>query len=77
MIFALDRDAVLHLFQTEHDAQSALEAIAIENEEYEFCDLDGNVLEARITVPISAFCPGTFTLSRNDKSPQGFGCVLC
>ena len=62
MILALDTDSVLHLFPSEEQASKDLEAIDIENHEYEFCDDAGQGFSAEITTPVTPFGSGTFKL---------------
>jgi hypothetical protein len=41
MFLVLDRDAELHVYSSAGDAKRDLEAIDVENAEYEFCDDTG------------------------------------
>ena len=41
MLLVLDKDACLYIFDSVDAAQGDLEAIDIENDEYEFCDESG------------------------------------
>jgi hypothetical protein len=62
MILVLDRDRELYLFATTAEAETALEAIDIENDEYDFCDDAGQRFAAKITSPVTIFRPGAFQL---------------
>ena len=62
MLLVLDSDRELYLFATIGEAEAALEAIDIENEEYDFCDESGQRFTAKITSPITTFRPGAFQI---------------
>jgi hypothetical protein len=62
MLLVLDRDAELHLFASTDHAQHDLEAIDIENAEYEFCDTAGQRFVPQLTSPVGTFRSGAFEL---------------
>ena len=69
MFLVLDRDAELHVYASASDAEHDLEAIDVENAEYEFCDDTGQKFLAEITSQVTTFCAGTFRL-RSEGSPD-------
>lgn len=62
VILALDTDSVLYLYASEDEACRDLEAVDIDNQEYEFCTDSGQRLIAEITTPVTAFRSGAFRL---------------
>ena len=54
--------SLLHLFSSAVEAESHLEAIDIENGEYEFCDDAGQRFVGEIVAPVTAFHAGSFLL---------------
>ena len=62
MILAIDTDNLLHLFESIKEACNCIEAIDIENNEYEFCDEIGQKYKPSILSPVTTFRAGTFTL---------------
>ena len=66
MLLALDTDRELYLFSSLAEAEAWLEAIDIENEEYDFCDDSGQRFTAEITSPVTKMRSGEFRLV-----PQG------
>jgi len=51
---------LLHLFSSVSEAELHLEAIDIENQEYEFCDDAGQRFIGEITAPVTVFRSGSF-----------------
>jgi len=70
MILALDMDMVLYLFDSVEQAEQKLEAIDIENHEYEFCDDKGLLFVAEMTTPVSALRCGSFKLIPANTNPH-------
>lgn len=62
MILAIDADLWLHVFEAEEEVYRKIEAIDIENHEYEFCDDVGQRFIPRIVLPVTTFRNGTFKL---------------
>jgi hypothetical protein len=62
MLLVLDKDDCLYVFDSVEAAESDLEAIDIENEEYEFCDDKGQPYIAEVLKSVSAFSGGNFRL---------------
>ena len=62
MILMLDREMGLSLYASTAEAERDLEAIDIENNEYEFCDERGQKIAGQITEPITRFRSGRFRL---------------
>lgn len=62
LVFEHD-DGSLHVFASESDVRSHLEAIDVENREYEFIDHSGQRFIGEIVSPVTAFSPGDFRLS--------------
>jgi hypothetical protein len=60
---------LLHLFSTATEAESHLEAIDIENGEYEFCDDTGQRFVGEVVTPVTTFRAGSFRL-RPDGAPD-------
>jgi hypothetical protein len=60
---------LLSLFSSVADAESDLEAIDIENNEYEFCDDTGQQFLGEIIAPVTMFCHGNFRL-KPDGQPD-------
>jgi len=58
---------LLYLFSSVADAESNLEAIDIENAEYEFCDTTGQRFLGEIIEPVTNFCNGSFCLKPDGK----------
>ena len=54
--------SLLNLFSSGADAESHLEAIDIENGEYEFCDDTGQRFVGEIIAPVTKFHAGNFRL---------------
>jgi hypothetical protein len=61
--------SLLHLYSDVAEAESHLEAIDIENGEYEFCDDTGQRFVGEIITPVGSFHTGSFRL-RPDGSPD-------
>lgn len=61
--------SLLHLFSSATEAESHLEAIDIENGEYEFCDDTGQRFVGESTGPVTVFRAGSFRL-RPDGAPD-------
>ena len=61
--------SLLHLFSSTTEAESHLEAIDIENAEYEFCDDTGQRFVAEVVAPVTTFRAGSFRL-RPDGAPD-------
>jgi hypothetical protein len=66
MLLVLDTDRELYLFSAVAEAEAWLEAIDVENDEYDFCDESGQRFGPEITSPVTAFGAGAFRLV-----PQG------
>ncbi len=62
MILVLDRDGILARYSSVAHAASQLEAIDVENGEYEFSDEHGRKFTAEITAPVTTFRAGSFQL---------------
>ena len=60
---------LLHLFSDAAEAESHLEAIDIENGEYEFCDATGQRFVGELVAPVGFFRSGSFRL-RPDGVPN-------
>ena len=58
---------LLYLFSTAREAELHLEAIDIENREYEFCDDAGQRFSGEIIVPVTTFGAGSFRLRADGK----------
>lgn len=70
MILVLETNGnLLYLFSSVAQAESHLEAIDIENREYEFCDETGQRFVGAIIVPVSRFSNGGFRL-RPEGAPD-------
>ena len=69
MLIVLDKDCEVHLFASITEAQRELEAIDVENLEFEFCDDRGQRFRPQITSPVTAFRAGAFAL-HPDGSPD-------
>ena len=70
MILVLETNgSLLHLFSSAAEAEAHLEAIDIENREYEFCDDTGQRFVAEVTAPVTALRAGSFRL-RPDGLPD-------
>lgn len=61
--------SLLHLFSDATEAESHLEAIDIENAEYEFCDDTGQRFVGEVVTPVTTFRAGSFRL-RPDGAPD-------
>jgi len=62
MLLAIDKQAILYLFDSEEQVLNEFETIDVENTEYEFCDETGRKLVAKITKPVTRFRGGSFRL---------------
>jgi hypothetical protein len=63
MLLVLEtRSGVLSLFPSAGAAEARLEAIDVENSEFEFCAAGGQRLVGTLTAPVTAFDPGKFQL---------------
>ncbi len=70
MMFVLEiNGGLLHLFSDAAEAESQLEAIDIENAEYEFCDDTGQRFVGQVVAPAGALHSGKFHL-RPDGAPN-------
>src|ERR1039458_6569242 len=70
MILTLETNgSLLYLFSSALEAESRLEAIDVENTEYEFCDDTGQRFVGEIIAPISKFGAGSFRL-KPDGTPD-------
>lgn len=70
MILVLETNGgLLHLFSDAQEAESQLEAIDIENSEYEFCDETGQRFVGELVAPVGIFRSGSFRL-RSDGTPD-------
>lgn len=67
MIFAFDTCGVLRLYESETFVIKDIEAIDIENHEYEFCDHYGRKISAEITKPITRMRGGDFKLNYSNS----------
>jgi hypothetical protein len=81
MLLVLDTDRELYLFSTIAEAETWLEAIDIENEEYDFCDESGQRFGAEITFPITGLGSDAFRLvpqgERDMSLPLTFWASAC
>jgi hypothetical protein len=63
MLLVLEtRTGVLSLFPSAGDAEARLDAIDVENSEFEFCAAGGQRLVGTLTSPVTAFDAGRFQL---------------
>ncbi len=62
MILAIDMDKNIHLFSSEEQVYKQIEAIDVENGEYEFCNEHGRRFFGEITTPVTTFKSGLFRL---------------
>jgi hypothetical protein len=63
MILVLETNGgLLYLFSSAAEAESHLEAIDIENDEYEFCDDTGQRFVGEFLKPVTKFGAGSFRL---------------
>src|SRR4051812_42518573 len=63
MILVLETNGgLLHLFSSAAEAEADLEAIDIENGEYEFCDDAGQRFIGQAVTPVTTFRAGIFRL---------------
>jgi hypothetical protein len=63
MILALETNgSLLYLFSSVAETKSDLEAVDIENNEYEFCDDTGQRFVGKVITPVSMFGAGSFHL---------------
>jgi hypothetical protein len=70
MILVLETNgSLLHLFSSATEAESQLEAVDIENGEYEFCDDTGQRFIVESIEPVTTFRAGSFRL-RPDGAPD-------
>ena len=70
MLLVLETNgSLLYLFSSATEAESHLEAIDIENGEYEFCDDTGQRYIGEIVTPVTTFRAGSFRL-RPDSAPD-------
>jgi predicted GTPase len=60
MIFMLRDDQVIQIFEAPSTVRDAIEAIDIENQEYQFCDENGQRYIGVITESIGWFRSGNF-----------------
>jgi hypothetical protein len=75
MILALDKHAALYVFSSAQDAERELEAIDVQQGEFEFCDATGQRYAVVFTIPptVSRLGPlrsvdvGAFTLTAQDE----------
>lgn len=73
MIFVLEiNGGLLHLFSSVVEAESHLEAIDIENKEYEFCDDTGQRFVGNVIKPVTRFGTGSFNLKSDGKPDKAF-----
>jgi hypothetical protein len=73
MIFVFETNgSLLYLFSSAAEAESHLEAIDIENNEYEFCDDTGQRFVGNVTKPITKFGAGSFNLKPDGKPDKAF-----
>ena len=70
MILVMETNgSLLYLFLSALEAESHLEAIDVENREYEFCDDTGQRFVGEIIAPVTKFCAGSFSL-KPDGTPD-------
>ena len=70
MLLVLETNgSLLHLFSSATEAESHVEAIDIENGEYEFCDDTGQRFIGEVVAPVTTFRAGGFRL-RPDGAPD-------
>lgn len=63
MVLVLENNGnLLYLFSSVLEAESRLEAIDVENQEYEFCDDVGQRFVGEITAPVTMLRSGSFRL---------------
>ncbi len=63
---------LLHLFSSVAEIESHLEAIDIENGEYEFCDDTGQKFLGEIIAPVRQLSGGSFRLKADGKPDKAF-----
>ncbi len=51
MVLAIDKDSVLYVFESTEDAELSLEAIDVQQDELEFCDVEGQQYSVVYTKP--------------------------
>lgn len=61
--------SLLHLFSSVAEAESQLEAIDVQNGEYEFCNDTGQRFVGDIVEPVTKFRAGSFRL-KPDRAPD-------
>ncbi len=66
MLIVIDADNLLSLYNSINEAKKHLEAIDVENNEYEVYDESGQKYSSKITSPITTFKSGEF-----DFYPEG------
>jgi hypothetical protein len=77
MLLVLEtRSGVLLLFPSVAGAEARLEAIDIENAEYEFCDASGQRLVGDIIEPVTALDGGKFRLVPHGAADAKFTAAL-
>jgi hypothetical protein len=77
MLIVLDTDGIVNLFASPEEAEKHLEAIDIEDNEYEMCDERGQRYVGKLLSPITAMRPGTFRLEPEGwPSPPALASIL-
>ncbi len=77
MLLVLDSDRELYLFSTIAEAEAALEAIDIEDDEYDFCDESGQRYSPKITSPVTTFRSGAFRLVSEGQPDPALPLTFC
>jgi hypothetical protein len=73
MIFVLETNGnLLYLFSSALEVKSHLEAIDVENNEYEFCDDKGQRFVGEIVAPVTKFAAGSFSLKPDGIPNKSF-----
>ena len=72
MLIVLDKDRELLLFASIAEAERYLEAIDVQNLEYEFCDELGQRFVGEITSLITTFRQGAFALRPEGSADSAF-----
>ena len=67
MVIVKDKEKNIHLFSSKDQVYRQIEAMDIENGEYEFCDDVGRRLYAKITSPVTNLKSGMFKLITGEK----------
>jgi hypothetical protein len=70
MLIVLDTDGILNLYASPEEAEKHLEAIDIEDAEYEMCDDWGQRYVGKILSPVTSRQSGTFRIEKEGWPSQ-------